>query len=196
MNTKKHLSLLVVLAMIGAYAIPFGGAFAADASWSASADSVAGEALMEGLSSMIDLTYTAKERNFDDGSSFGGYISHSDTSGGWTAGAATGTALKYEALESGTLTVYVADVKNKTVYLIEECAAEVIDIGCKNVVDNEETQKQMIIDYEGNTLTELSEEEIQVFKDKLSSEGYYQYFLDMYGEDAYNAFGAKEKFGL
>ena len=85
---------------------------------------------------------------------------------------------------------------DNTKALIEECAKEVIEVGCANVVNNEEAQKQMIIDYEGNTLTELSEEEIQVFKDKLIEGGYYEYFLDLYGEDAYNAFGAKEKFGL
>ncbi len=124
MNTKKHMSLLVVLAMIVAYAIPFGGVFAADASWSASADVTADTELMAGLTPMIDLTYTAKDRSFEDTSSFSGYISHADTSGGWSGGVATGTALKYEASENGTLTVYVADVKNKTVYLIEEGAAE------------------------------------------------------------------------
>ena len=85
---------------------------------------------------------------------------------------------------------------DNTKALIEECAKEVIEVGCANVVNNEEAQKQMIIDYEGNTLTELSEEEIQVFKDKLIEGGYYEYFLDLYGEDAFNAFGAKEKFGL
>ena len=85
---------------------------------------------------------------------------------------------------------------DNTKALIEECAKEVIDTGCQNVVDNEATQKQTIVDYQSNLLTDLTDEQVQVFKDKLASEGYYQYFLDLYGEDAFNAFGAKEKFGL
>ncbi|MBQ8301751.1 MAG: hypothetical protein IJX57_07315, partial [Clostridia bacterium] len=125
MNTKKHMSLLVVLAMIIAYAIPFGGAFAADASWSATADITADTELMAGLTPMIDFTYASASKTFDDGTSFDGYVKPTvDTNGGWSGGAATGSAMKFVAPEDGTVTFYIPDVKSKTAYLMEEGVVE------------------------------------------------------------------------
>lgn len=77
-------------------------------------------------------------------------------------------------------------LNEETQKLFRETAEEVCKTGCENVVNNEEKQKQEIIDY-GCKLTELSEEEIQVFKDLLGS--YYTKMTTQYGEEACRAFG-------
>ena len=85
---------------------------------------------------------------------------------------------------------------DNTKALLEECAAEAIEVGCQNVVDADPEQKQMIVDYEGNTLYTLTEDEVNAFKQVLVDAGYYEYFFDKYGQEAFDAFGATEKFGL
>lgn len=52
-------------------------------------------------------------------------------------------------------------------------------------MNNEDKQKLEITDY-GCELTELSDEEIQAFKDRLS--GYYEEVTAQYGEEACEAF--------
>ena len=80
------------------------------------------------------------------------------------------------------------DLNEDTQELFRETAQEVCRIGCENVVNNEETQKQEIIDY-GCELVELSDEEIQVFKDELDE--YYAKMTAEYGEEACEAFGVE-----
>lgn len=63
--------------------------------------------------------------------------------------------------------------------------SEVCSIGCENVVNNEDKQSLEITDY-GCELTELSDEEIQAFKDRLSD--YYEEVTAQYGEEACEAF--------
>jgi TRAP-type transport system periplasmic protein len=77
------------------------------------------------------------------------------------------------------------ELNEDTQTLFRETAKEVCSIGCENVVNNEDKQKLEITDY-GCELTELSDEEIQAFKDRLS--GYYEEVTAQYGEEACEAF--------
>ncbi len=63
----------------------------------------------DALTFMTDMTYTAGSKTID-GESFGGYISHASDNGGWSGGAATGTALKFTAPSDGKITVYMTGV--------------------------------------------------------------------------------------
>ena len=73
--------------------------------------------------------------------------------------------------------------------LFRETAAEICKIGCENVVNNEESQRQEIMDY-GCELTDLTQEQIQVFKEQLT--GYYVKMKAQYGEEACKAFGIED----
>lgn len=70
--------------------------------------------------------------------------------------------------------------------LLKEKAEQVCRQGCQNVVDNEEEQKQIIMEH-GCEVTELSEEQIQEFKDVLNN--YYAAMKKEYGTKACEAFG-------
>ncbi len=155
-ENKKYVSLLAAIAMLIAYALPFQFTVAAaDSVWSASKEATADTELMSGLTPLIDLTFGNGSRTFEDGETYGGWITHSGTNGSWADGKATGTALKFVAPANGGFSVYVADV-SKSAYLIEENAvssknelsAEVaIDsymgaaLGKKNVVFNADVKK-------------------------------------------------------
>ena len=56
------------------------------------------------------------------------------------------------------------------------------------MVDSESTQKEEIIKY-GCDVTTLTEEQIKVFQNILIDTGYYDYFYEEYGDDAFKAFG-------
>lgn len=73
--------------------------------------------------------------------------------------------------------------------LFQETAEKVCRIGCENVVNNEEKQKQEVADY-GCELTELNEEQIMAFKEQLDS--YYAKMTAQYGEEACKAFGIEQ----
>ena len=71
--------------------------------------------------------------------------------------------------------------------LLEEVGKEVCAVGCKNVVDAEASKEQQVIDYSGNELVELTDEQIGAFKDLLGD--YYATMKAKYGEEACTAFG-------
>jgi len=79
-------------------------------------------------------------------------------------------------------------LNDATKKVLEDAAAEVCRTGCQNVVDSESTQKQSIIDY-GCEVNTLSEEQVKAFQDVLVGTGYYDYFYEKYGADAFEAFG-------
>ncbi|MGE4483717.1 MAG: DctP family TRAP transporter solute-binding subunit [Oscillospiraceae bacterium] len=79
-------------------------------------------------------------------------------------------------------------LNDATKAVLQSCAQEVCRTGCQNVVDNEASQRQAIVDY-GVKVTDLTADQIKVFKDKLISDGYYDYFYEKYGADAFTAFG-------
>ena len=56
------------------------------------------------------------------------------------------------------------------------------------MVDSESTQKEEIIAY-GCDVTTLTDEQIKAFQDILIGTGYYDYFYEKYGDDAFQAFG-------
>ena len=60
--------------------------------------------------------------------------------------------------------------------------------GNANVVNSEAEQRQAILDY-GCEITVLTEEQIKAFQDVLVEQGYYEYFYNKYGADAFEAFG-------
>ena len=60
--------------------------------------------------------------------------------------------------------------------------------GNETVVNDEANQRQAIIDY-GCEVIQLTDEQIQAFKDVLVEQGYYDYFYEKYGADAFEAFG-------
>lgn len=70
--------------------------------------------------------------------------------------------------------------------MLERVAKEVCAQGCKNVVENEATKKQQVIDY-GCTVTDLDAAQIQVFKDAVQD--YYKKMKEGYGKEACEAFG-------
>ena len=72
--------------------------------------------------------------------------------------------------------------------VMQEAAAEVCRTGCQNVVDSEAAQKQEIMDY-GCEVTTLTDDQIKAFQDILVGTGYYDYFYEKYGADAFEAFG-------
>lgn len=71
---------------------------------------------------------------------------------------------------------------------LQSVADEVCRTGCQNVVNNEAKEKKEIIDY-GCEVDTLTDDQIQAFKSVLIKAGYYQYFYDKYGADAFAAFG-------
>jgi tripartite ATP-independent transporter DctP family solute receptor len=73
--------------------------------------------------------------------------------------------------------------------LFRETAEKVCRIGCENVVNNEEKQKQEVADY-GCELTELNEEQIMAFKEQLDA--YYEKMTTQYGEETCKAFGIEQ----
>lgn len=70
--------------------------------------------------------------------------------------------------------------------LLQETAEKVCKIGNENVVNNEATQIEEIKDY-GCDVVELTDEQIQAFKDELGD--YYEEMTTQYGEEACEAFG-------
>ncbi|MCQ4726175.1 DctP family TRAP transporter solute-binding subunit [Anaerotignum faecicola] len=76
---------------------------------------------------------------------------------------------------------------DNTKALLQEAAAEACKVGCQNVVDTEEEKKQLVVDYAENKLTELTPEQIEVFKSELDD--YYARMKEKYGEEACTAFG-------
>lgn len=68
-----------------------------------------GDALMNGLTLVFDVSSSGKAAVTIDGKSFGYYISSSDN-GKWSGGAAIGTALKYTAPSDGKFTVYITSL--------------------------------------------------------------------------------------
>lgn len=123
---RKYISFLLAIAMWIAYAIPF-AAFAEDApvEWTPSAAAADGQELMQGLYAVGDLTKFTDGRNdkfveTDDSETVTNtYLSgESDTK--WENGAATTSALRFEAYASGTLKVYIFGVNaGKAAYIIE-----------------------------------------------------------------------------
>lgn len=84
----------------------------------------AGTELMPGLTNVIELTRAMTDTvTFEDGSVFNYAITHKDTNGKWSNGAAAGTALKYTAPQDGVFTLYAYSVSGtKTFYAIREGA--------------------------------------------------------------------------
>ncbi len=73
----------------------------------------------DALTFMTDMTYSGSSKTID-GESFGGYVSNSEDSGGWSGGAATGTALKFTAPSDGKITAYVTGAGiGKTFFIVE-----------------------------------------------------------------------------
>lgn len=70
--------------------------------------------------------------------------------------------------------------------LLMEKAKEACRQGCQNVVDGEAEKKQAAQDY-GCEITELSDEQIAVFREALQN--YYAEMKEQYGEDVCRAFG-------
>ncbi|MDO5398371.1 MAG: hypothetical protein Q4G33_10615 [bacterium] len=95
---------------------------ATSASWLPSAsnnDAAAGTRLMDGLTNMSKLVTSGCNSSIN-GESFTYYASGAD-SGAWKDGAASGTAFKYTASESGFLAAYItAFGESKYAYIIEE----------------------------------------------------------------------------
>ena len=79
-------------------------------------------------------------------------------------------------------------LNDATKKVLEDAAAEVCRTGCQNVVDSESTQKEEIIKY-GCDVTTLTEEQIKVFQNILIDSGYYDYFYEKYGDEAFKACG-------
>lgn len=88
--------------------------------------------------------------------------------------------------------VFNTDTWNKlndaTKAVMQAAAEEVCHTGCENVVNNESLQKEEIIQY-GCSVTVLTEEQIRAFQSILVEKGYYDYFYNKYGADAFEAFG-------
>lgn len=80
-----------------------------------------------------------------------------------------------------------AKLNDATKKVLQDVAAEVCRTGCQNVVDSESTQKQEIISY-GCEVTTLTDDQIKAFQDILMGAGYYEYFYEKYGADAFEAF--------
>ena len=80
------------------------------------------------------------------------------------------------------------ELNEDTQQLLQETAEKVCKIGCENVVNNEEQQKQEIEDY-GCQIVELTDQVIQAFQDKL--EDYYKEMKTRYGEEAWEAFNVE-----
>ncbi len=80
-------------------------------------------------------------------------------------------------------------MNEETQKLFQETATEVCKIGCDNVENNEIEKKQETLDY-GCEVNDLSEEQIQAFKDQL--ENYYTKMKKQYGSEACKAFGIEE----
>lgn len=79
-------------------------------------------------------------------------------------------------------------LNEQTQQAIQAAADEVCATGNETVVNDEATQRQAIIDY-GCEVIQLTDEQIQAFKDVLVEQGYYDYFYEKYGADAFEAFG-------
>lgn len=79
-------------------------------------------------------------------------------------------------------------LNEQTQQAIQEVADEVCATGNANVVNSEAEQRQAILDY-GCEITVLTEEQIKAFQDVLVEQGYYEYFYNKYGADAFEAFG-------
>ncbi len=163
-ENKKHVSLLLAFTIFIAYAVPFQFAvFAADSSWSASIDVAAGTELMQGLTPLSDLTFGKGSRPFEDGETYGGWIT-SGINGSWSEGKATGTALKFIAPSDGTFSVYVADV-SKSAYLIEENAV---------ATKNELSEEVALDSYMGAVLGKKN----VIFSTEVEAEHVYYVFVD------------------
>ncbi len=89
----------------------------------------AGTELFDGLTTLFDATYKASDVTINN-EAFAGYIS-SSANGTFSNGTVTGTAFKYTAEENGFLTAYITRLgaadKAKTLYIIEEGAAQESD---------------------------------------------------------------------
>lgn len=79
-------------------------------------------------------------------------------------------------------------LNEQTQQAIQEVADEVCATGNANVVNSEAEQRQAILDY-GCEITVPTEEQIKAFQDVLVEQGYYEYFYNKYGADAFVAFG-------
>lgn len=79
-------------------------------------------------------------------------------------------------------------LNEQTQQAIQAAADEVCATGNETVVNDEANQRQAIIDY-GCEVIQLTDEQIQAFKDVLVEQGYYDYFYEKYGADAFEAFG-------
>ncbi len=91
--------------------------------WTASSSDAgksAGSKLMTGLTNVSELTGGSLNGTVINGKSFDYYVSGTD-SGGYSNGAATGTAFKYKASEKGYLSAYITSLgANKSAYIVEE----------------------------------------------------------------------------
>ncbi len=70
--------------------------------------------------------------------------------------------------------------------ILTDCAATACDLGNKNVEEGEDAKKQQCIDA-GCEVTELTDDQIQAFKDAVAD--YYTEMKGLYGEEACKAFG-------
>ncbi|MGN1115139.1 MAG: immunoglobulin-like domain-containing protein [Candidatus Ornithomonoglobus sp.] len=113
--------------------------------WTASSSDVgkaAGTILMTGLTNVSELTGSGTTTTIG-GETFSYYVSGSD-GGGWSDGAATGTAFKYDASEDGYLSAYITTLgENKTAYIVQAGAASQND--CVSSVAGTDGSEQVIV---------------------------------------------------
>lgn len=115
------------------------------ASWTPSASNngaAAGTRLMDGLTNMSELV-TAGCTCSVNGESFTYYASGTEN-GGWADGAASGTAFKYTAAESGFLAAYITKFnETKSAYIIEEGANSLNDDSLASISGANGTEQMM-----------------------------------------------------
>lgn len=85
--------------------------------WKASESVSTNEVLMEGLTSLNDLTYTRNSATID-GENFSGYITHADENGAFPYDPSRKTALRFVAPSDGVLTAYAVNIGNTKNFLI------------------------------------------------------------------------------
>lgn len=68
--------------------------------------------------------FSSSSKTFEDGTQTSTYVSNNNVNGGWGSGAATGTALRFDAPADGILYVYIIDISNKDVFIAKEGCAD------------------------------------------------------------------------
>lgn len=115
----------------GTLALSVAGAESAELSadattwWKASKSVSTNEVLMEGLTSLNNLTYTKNSATVD-GEKFSGYITHADENGAFPYDPSRKTALRFVAPADGVLTAYAVNIGDNKNFLIGDEESETV----------------------------------------------------------------------